>query len=295
MLPRSLNDAPAWGGDTTFVTDIVVHIPMRLQLVCNHIANKVGNNEFSFFTKIAKREGNNIYLSDEFHIPDQIVSSVSIDYGKDPDAFVDTVIHRHPNGMNRFSGVDENYINANFKCSLLYTKSEGFVHGCYNLDMGNDVKLRLPIKPKLIDGLDIDVSMIQERSFGRTARPERNEMTYKLGEYATRSSSPYDVDGETDDEEDGETDDEEDIERDTFREKDMSDVILDDVESFKNADDNDQLLLAEITELKERIDLIEEDHDAAIKDLYSKCEDIEGKIDEQNSTLENALGEPLNA
>ena len=165
----------------------------------------------------------------------------------------------------------------------------------YNLDMGNDVKLRLPIKPKLIDGLDIDVSMIQERSFGRTARPERNEMTYKLGEYATRSSSPYDVDGETDDEEDGETDDEEDIERDTFREKDMSDVILDDVESFKNADDNDQLLLAEITELKERIDLIEEDHDAAIKDLYSKCEDIEGKIDEQNSTLENALGEPLNA
>lgn len=177
MLQRSYKDEPAWGGETTFTDKMNVYIPLKLQLVCNKIARQVSGNEFSIFCKIEKIDGNNVYLSDFYTIPEQQVSSASIDYGKDPDMEVDTVIHRHPDGMNRFSGTDDAYINKNFKCSLLYTKSGGFVHGIYNMDMGNDTKLRLDVNPIVDDGLgDIDISNIKFKTYSNYGKG-----TYEYG------------------------------------------------------------------------------------------------------------------
>lgn len=166
MSQRSYNDQPGWVEESTITRKMNVHIPLKLQLVCNNIAKRVGGNEFSIYCRIDRKEGNNIYLSDFYVIPEQTVSPASIDYGKDPDTKVDTVIHRHPDGLNSFSGTDESYINRNFECSILYTKAGGFVYGIYNMDMGNDVKLRLDVEPIITDGLgEIDISMIKEKKY----------------------------------------------------------------------------------------------------------------------------------
>ena len=181
MLQHSYkkDSQPGWGGETIFTEKMNVHIPLKLQLVCNKIANQVAGNEFSIFCRIQKVEGNNIFLEDYYTIPEQHVSAASIDYGKDPDEYVDTVIHRHPDGMNRFSGTDEAYINKNFKCSLLYTKSGGFVHGIYNMDIGEDVKLRLETIPIVVDGLgDIDIENIKYKTY---VNPKYTSYDYTYG------------------------------------------------------------------------------------------------------------------
>lgn len=150
-----------WGSETSFVTSMNVFIPFKLQLICNKIAKQVGDNEFSIFCKIDRIEKNNIYLSDYYTIPEQRVSHASIDYGNDPKEPVDVVIHRHPDGLNKFSGVDDSFINKNFKCSILYTKLGGFVYGIYNLNLDENTKLRIETVPIVDDGLsDIDISNI---------------------------------------------------------------------------------------------------------------------------------------
>jgi hypothetical protein len=181
MSPRSYKAEPTWGGETTFTNKMNVYIPLKLQLVCNKIAKQVDGNEFSIFCKIKKVDGNDVHLEDFFVIPEQHVSSASIDYGKDPDEYVDVVIHRHPDGFNRFSETDDSYINKNFKCSLLYTKSGGFVYGIYNMDMGNDVKLRLEAIPIVDDGLDdIDMSNIKFKTYS-SPKTNYNYPTYNYG------------------------------------------------------------------------------------------------------------------
>jgi len=192
MSRKSYKDEPTWKGKTIFANKMNIYIPLKLQLVCNKIAKQVGNNEFSIFCKIEKIEGTNIYLSDFYTIPEQRVSGAFIDYGKDPDEYVDTVIHRHPDGLNNFSGTDDAYINQNFKCSLLYTKSGGFVHGIYNMDMGENVKLRVEVNPLVDDGLgDIDISNIKFNTY-----PNYFKNTYKYEypygyEYENEYGYPY--------------------------------------------------------------------------------------------------------
>src|SRR5690606_31668268 len=57
-----------------------------------------------------------------------------------------TVIHRHPDGINSFSSTDEEAINANFELSLLYTEAKGFVDGLFNNKHSRYCKLRYPLK-----------------------------------------------------------------------------------------------------------------------------------------------------
>lgn len=152
-------DSP-WESDLKVIERMRVIIPLRLLLVCNSIAAKLDGEEFSIVTDIAKRSSDTIVLSEDYYIPKQRVTSVSIDYL--PDLYHhQVIIHRHPNSLNSFSKTDQEYINQNFELSLLYTAEEYFVNGIYNLKY-EDAIIPIQVKPVIDYGMEvIDITNIE--------------------------------------------------------------------------------------------------------------------------------------
>jgi hypothetical protein len=58
-------------------------------------------------------------IDEEYYIPSQLVSFADVDITEDVSSF-NTVIHGHPRGIRKFSGVDNENINIHFDCSLLF-------------------------------------------------------------------------------------------------------------------------------------------------------------------------------
>lgn len=164
-------DSP-WESDLKVIERMRVIIPLRLLLVCNSIAAKLDGEEFSIVTNIANRSSDTIILSEDYYIPKQRVSSVSIDYL--PDLYDHSVIiHRHPANLNSFSKTDQDFINQNFELSLLYTAEEYFVNGIYNLKY-EDAIIPIPVKPLIDYGLEeIDMANI-EPIYNRPVTTETN-------------------------------------------------------------------------------------------------------------------------
>jgi hypothetical protein len=134
-----------WESELNIISSIQVVIPVKLYLICNQIAGKVGNNEFSIVTDIKEKDNQNILLTDEFYIPKQKVNPSNIDYL--PDVYNYSVcIHRHPDGCNGFSSTDKDFINQNFILSLLYTRRDGFVNGIYNMRLDDKTMIQLPVE-----------------------------------------------------------------------------------------------------------------------------------------------------
>ncbi len=164
-------DSPSmsWESDLKVIERMRVIIPLRLLLVCNSIAAKLDGEEFSIVTNISSRISDTIILSENYYIPKQSVTSVSIDYL--PDEYSHSVvIHRHPNGLNSFSKTDQEFINQNFELSLLYTAEDYFVNGIYNLKY-EDAIIPIPVKPLIDYGLEeIDMANI-DPVYNRTVSP----------------------------------------------------------------------------------------------------------------------------
>lgn len=147
-----------WESELNIISSIQVIIPVKLYLVCNQIAGKVGNNEFSIVTDIKEKDNQNILLTNDFYIPKQKVNPSNIDYL--PDVYNHSVcIHRHPDGCNGFSSTDREYINQNFILSLLYTRRDGFVNGIYNMRLDDKTMIQLPVEIKVdydLEEINID-------------------------------------------------------------------------------------------------------------------------------------------
>ena len=151
----------SWDSGIKILKKMEVIIPLKLLLVCNQISGKVRDDEFSIVTNIKERDDITLELSEEYYIPKQIVTSTSIEYLKDEYKF-NTVIHRHPDGMNCFSSTDKEFINQNFELSILYTKEDGFVTGVYNLKH-DDYVIQIPVECFVDYGIeDIDITNIQK-------------------------------------------------------------------------------------------------------------------------------------
>ncbi len=195
-LFSSILDKPkeAWESGIKVLHGIDVIIPVKLLLVCNHISDKL-TDEFSILTSISEREESTLTLSKGFYIPKQRVTQHSIDYLPDQYSF-NTVIHRHPDGMNTFSSTDREYINQNFELSILYTKAEGFVHGVFNLKH-DDYLIQLPIAIYIDYGLrNIDLSNIERESllisFKKERRPRRQDKSWDITRSDTVNKSEPD-------------------------------------------------------------------------------------------------------
>lgn len=148
-----------WESGISVLRRMEVIIPVKLLLVCNEIADKVRNDEFSIVCNCVL-EGKTLQLSEEYYIPKQVVTSSSIEYQKDEYQF-NTVIHRHPDGCHSFSSTDHEYINQNFQLSILYTKESGFVTGLYNLKH-DDFIIPIPCEIYVDYDLEIDISNIKK-------------------------------------------------------------------------------------------------------------------------------------
>jgi hypothetical protein len=161
MEEKKQKDKPeAWESGIKILKRMQVIIPLKLLLICNQIADKVKEDEFSIVTNIAEKDDIELTLSEEFYVPKQEVNHSNINYLPDEYNF-NTVIHRHPDGCNSFSSTDQNYINQNFELSLLYTKRDGFVAGQYNLRHTNGYLIQLPVEIFVDYGIEeIDLSNI---------------------------------------------------------------------------------------------------------------------------------------
>ena len=160
-----------WESELNIISSIQVIIPVKLYLICNQIAGKVGNNEFSIVTDIKEKDNQNILLGDSFYIPKQKVNPSNIDYL--PDVYNHSVcIHRHPDGCNGFSSTDKEFINQNFILSLLYTRRDGFVNGIYNMRLDDKTLIQLPVEiivDYYLEKLDLSNIEIEEDIFKKPA------------------------------------------------------------------------------------------------------------------------------
>lgn len=164
-----------WESGLTVLKSMLIIIPQKLLSVCDYIAQKMGNDdEFSILTTIERVEEDIVYLSDTHYIPKQEVTHTSIDYLDDMEAHkYNVVIHRHPDGINNFSGTDREYINQNFTASLLYTRVGKFVHGVYNVRVNNFL-IPIPVEIEVVSGIDeLDISAIAKKSCA-VSYPARN-------------------------------------------------------------------------------------------------------------------------
>jgi len=154
----------AWESGIKILDKMDVIIPAKLLFICDKISSKVHTNEFSIVTNIKDKDDNTLILSEEYYIPKQKVANTSIEYLPDEYNF-NVVIHRHPDGMQNFSGTDKTYINQNFELSILYTKDEGFCNGVYNLRLDHYL-VQIPVEIYIDYGLEeIDISNIERETF----------------------------------------------------------------------------------------------------------------------------------
>ncbi|MBE2228996.1 MAG: hypothetical protein IAE93_16695 [Ignavibacteria bacterium] len=172
-----------WESELNIISSIQVVIPVKLYLVCNQIAGKVGGNEFSIVTDIKEKDNQNILITDDFYIPKQRVNPSNIDYL--PDVYNHSVcIHRHPDGCNGFSSTDKEYINQNFVLSLLYTRRDGFVNGIYNMRLDDKTLIQLPVDVKVdyaLEEIDIEHIVQEKDLFTDDDLPARYEDKKTLG------------------------------------------------------------------------------------------------------------------
>ncbi|MCX6165166.1 MAG: hypothetical protein NTU73_09980 [Ignavibacteriae bacterium] len=166
--------ADCWDSEMKFLKKVDVIIPQKILKVCDKIASKMNGNEFSIICNIENQKGDKIYLKDTYYIPLQEVSSASVDYKPDDNIRGDVVIHRHPRGCNGFSPTDNEYINKNYKLSILYTREDKFITGVFNLKHKEFV---IPIEVNcLVEEEPIEIENfenIQERKFETVMIPDR--------------------------------------------------------------------------------------------------------------------------
>ncbi len=152
---ESLSEADKWDSGLKVLDpdDVSVRVPVKLLAVCNAISAKI-DREFSILAKGKWDEGV-FMVSDEYVIPKQTVGTASVDYKETLTPYKQqgftVVIHAHPDGITGFSSADEEHINSQFPCSVLYCKQgftdEGFTDARVLLNVTEGVKMKL--KPKL--------------------------------------------------------------------------------------------------------------------------------------------------
>ncbi|MFA4798683.1 hypothetical protein [Pyrococcus kukulkanii] len=112
-----------WEGIKVIEPKVIV--PQEVIDILKAIEKKIRRDvEFSVLFKGGWTE-EGFKVEPEFIIPKQKVSYASVDYTDEKMAeyiqqgYV-VVVHKHPSGIRSFSATDEEYINQNFDCSLLY-------------------------------------------------------------------------------------------------------------------------------------------------------------------------------
>jgi proteasome lid subunit RPN8/RPN11 len=143
-------------------------VPSSIVTLLNSILGGLANkgSEYGIYLKgTLNKQTMTMTLSEEYMIPKQEVTSVTIDFKEDPPSTDwNVVLHRHPDGVTRFSGTDVSSINKEFDASLLFIPPFDFPQAIMNVDIGDGVLLQLPANVvQICGGKPVDVSMIVQK------------------------------------------------------------------------------------------------------------------------------------
>lgn len=138
--------------------------------IIKSVEKKINKNlEFSILFKGYFNDKDGVFVvTNDYAIPKQKISPGSVDYEENLDNYIkegyNVVMHKHPDGIRTFSSSDEESINSNFDCSLLYCNGE-ITDATMRIKISDNIMLK--IKPEVeivIDLLDIDIDgIIQEK------------------------------------------------------------------------------------------------------------------------------------
>ncbi len=162
------NYLSVWDSDIKFIDKIKIKIPLKLLLICNKIQEQIGNYEFSLLCKGNFDENGDFILSDDYKIVKQRVSASQIEYNQEhitelKQQGYNTVIHSHHElGLEDFSVTDDEYINKNFLCSILFVNKK-FAKAIMNICIKDNLKLRVNCEIEIMFNYDeeIDTSNIE--------------------------------------------------------------------------------------------------------------------------------------
>lgn len=140
-----------------------VCVPATIAAVVKAIDEQV-TTEFSVFCKINSVQNSRIYLSEEYFIPEQEVTSCSVEYKESAPAGFDVVIHKHPSTLKEFSATDEEYINSNFSLSILYCQEQFVLASLKTIYNGLLFQLKTNNIEIVFPETDVDISKIKEKA-----------------------------------------------------------------------------------------------------------------------------------
>lgn len=137
-----------------------IYIPLKFVAMMNLIHQNLEdkNDEFTVFfrTEVDNEDSMVYYIVEDYVdykksyiIPEQIVTSAhftnkeDINFNK-----FNSCIHRHPQGVTKFSGTDEQWLNDNVEVSVLFipaskTNKNVFPHAIVNLPLANGKKIQV--------------------------------------------------------------------------------------------------------------------------------------------------------
>ena len=98
---------------------VVIQIPDKIRYLFEFLDEKL-NTEWCVFLKVKEVRDNRIVLDEEFFIPKQSVQYSHVEPLEEPPKGFNVVVHKHPPGIEKFSSVDWENLNANTKISLLW-------------------------------------------------------------------------------------------------------------------------------------------------------------------------------
>jgi hypothetical protein len=142
------------GGETVWrneasqdIDSVLCYVPYTILCAMRQLERMVPNRglEYGLYLK-GKYEDGVLDLSEEFMIPEQIVTAGTIDFIEDDHGEFNGVIHRHPMNMKVFSQTDKTSINQNYEFSLLYV-NEDIPTGIINLEIADGFgRVQLPLE-----------------------------------------------------------------------------------------------------------------------------------------------------
>jgi hypothetical protein len=164
---------------TTPIRGINCYIPRNLLKVMRQIEKEMSKTdrsgvEFGLYLKGEMVDGY-FQVKEEYMLPEQTVSSASIDFTDNDDggSTFNGVIHRHPSGCKSFSATDDKHINANYMFSLLYVNQD-IPKGIINIptELGRiQIDMTIVIEEDPVDISHLNLGNIKKNVVVSTARP----------------------------------------------------------------------------------------------------------------------------
>lgn len=163
----NIDSNEVFDSELTIIESPKILVSYKTLVICNAISQKLKGQEFSLLLKGGwSKEG--YVVSDDYVIPKQEVTGVSVDFTEDITPFrqqgYNIIIHRHPFVSNSFSQSDVETINTNFEASILYSEGQ-FTTATISIQVSDSAKLQIKADTSIYisDNANIDISNISEK------------------------------------------------------------------------------------------------------------------------------------